>query len=454
MCIRDSHLLDLINDILDLSKIESGMLELTFERIELSDVCQATLQLTRGMAHEKGHQVRFSMSPPALTLRGDTRRLKQMLVNLLSNAIKFTPAGRELGLDVLADPAAETVSLTVWDKGIGIAPADLDRLFLPFVQLESNLARQYEGSGLGLPLVQSMAELHGGSVHVESQLGEGSRFTIVLPWRPSDPDLAEHANGDARSLKTALIVGDNAIDVRRLTQFLSVLGLEAIIQPLGQSIVEHAAREAPAVLLLALNESDALGVEVLTALRQDERTRSIPVVIYTATENRAQALAQGAAGYLAKPVLYVDLRDELDRLAICAAQSRRQALPRDDIPRIMLVDDNEVIIDMLTTFLDGQGYDVTAVRSGMEFLEVAPDLHPDVILMDIQMPVMNGLEATRRIRAHADPALARVPIIALTALAMTGDRERCLAAGANDYLSKPVALADLTALLRKYLQRP
>ena len=316
------------------------------------------------------------------------------------------------------------------------------------------VTRQYEGSGLGLPLVQSMAELHGGSVHVESQLGEGSRFTIVLPWRPSDPDLAEHANGDARSLKTALIVGDNAIDVRRLTQFLSVLGLEAIIQPLGQSIVEHAAREAPAVLLLALNESDALGVEVLTALRQDERTRSIPVVIYTATENRAQALAQGAAGYLAKPVLYVDLRDELDRLAICAAQSRRQALPRDDIPRIMLVDDNEVIIDMLTTFLDGQGYDVTAVRSGMEFLEVAPDLHPDVILMDIQMPVMNGLEATRRIRAHADPALARVPIIALTALAMTGDRERCLAAGANDYLSKPVALADLTALLRKYLQRP
>lgn len=137
------------------------------------------------------------MTPAALTVRGDARRLKQMLVNLLSNAIKFTPAGSMVGLEVQANPPAESVSLTVWDKGIGIAQADLARLFQPFVQLESSLARQYEGSGLGLSLVRSMAELHGGSIHVESEIGEGSRFTIVLPWIDRETELVHLATSDA-----------------------------------------------------------------------------------------------------------------------------------------------------------------------------------------------------------------------------------------------------------------
>ncbi len=339
------HLLALINDILDLSKIEAGMLDLNIEPVSLSTVCQAALQLTKGMANKKQHQVSFVMTPPVIVTRGDARRLKQMLVNLLSNAIKFTPSGGALGVEVRASEAEQVVRLTVWDTGIGIAPEDLERLFQPFVQLESGLARQYEGTGLGLSLVQRMAEMHGGCVQVESALGAGSRFTVLLPWSPQAARPAPPAAGAVASLKS------------ELTKSLS-------------------AQETP------------------------------------------------------------------------AAKSERHA----SNPHVLIVDDTEAIIETLTTFLQPQGFNVTAVRSGIELLKVAPEARPDIILMDIQMPVMDGVEAIRRIRAHFDPLIVRTPIIALTALVMPGDRERCLAAGADEYLSKPVKLTTLVDIIRKFVR--
>lgn len=179
------HLLDLINDILDLSKIEAGKFDLHPETCDAAAICQASLQLTKGLAHLKRQIVDFHIDPETIELKADPRRLKQMIVNLLGNAIKFTPEEGSLGLEVIGDRASRTVEFRVWDKGIGIASEDMGKLFKPFSQINGGLARQYTGTGLGLSLVKRMAELHGGDVKVESEPGKGSRFSLVLPWEPT-----------------------------------------------------------------------------------------------------------------------------------------------------------------------------------------------------------------------------------------------------------------------------
>ncbi len=332
------HLLELINDILDLSKIEAGKFEVHLEQCSLTDVCRASLQLAKGMAQQKHQEVSFSMNPDSIYLYADARRLKQMLVNLLSNAVKFTPDGGSIGLEILGNASEQRLRLTVWDTGIGIKVEDMKNLFKPFVQLDSSLSRQYSGTGLGLSLVQRMAELQGGSVEVESALGQGSQFTIILPWPNQDEQSAETSSGKATD--------------------------EGPSQPTPAK--ETGQGESPALILVA--------------------------------------------------------------------------------------DDNEDILGLLSDFLEVEHFKVVKTRSGIELLERAPEIHPDILLVDIQMPGMDGLETIHRIRAHPDAQVAAVPIIALTALAMPGDRERCLAAGASDYLSKPLQLEKLITVIREILR--
>jgi CheY-like chemotaxis protein/anti-sigma regulatory factor (Ser/Thr protein kinase) len=254
-----------------------------------------------------------------------------MLVNLLSNAVKFTPSGGKVSLEVELRPELSAVHFIVRDTGIGISVADLERLFQPFTQLDSRLNRQHEGAGLGLALVQCLVTLHGGSITVESEVGQGSSFTIALPYRPVAPAAA-------------------------------ITGVQAQPAPVASPRLGPA--PAPA--------------------------------------------------------------------------------------RILLAEDNEVNLEVVYDYLRGMGYQVVIARTGREAIEQAVAIRPDVILMDIQMPEMDGLEAIRRLRAW--PGFAATPIIALTALAMAGDRERCLAAGASEYLSKPVSLRGLDELLQRLLQ--
>jgi signal transduction histidine kinase/CheY-like chemotaxis protein len=325
------HLLALINDILDVSKIEAGKLELEVGPVSVVSVCQASLRLIKQAAHKKQLRVSSTFDRAVTTLEADGRRLKQILVNLLSNAVKFTPEGGTIGLEVVSDDECQVVHFAVWDTGIGISEEDMGRLFQPFVQLDSSLSRQYTGTGLGLSLVYRLTEMHGGSVSVESEVGQGSRFTVSLPWHPADARL-------------------RTIDRRPRT---------ADEGPLTVS------QQPPAIVLLA--------------------------------------------------------------------------------------EDNEESINTLTDYLGAKGYRVVVARDGAEAIERARKERPDMILMDIQMPGMDGLEATRRLRADAD--LGTIPIIALTALAMPGDRERCLAAGVNEYLSKPVSLKGLVKAMEARLSR-
>ncbi|GIV75024.1 ATP-binding protein [Caldilinea sp.] len=326
------HLLDLINDILDLSKIEAGQFKLNIAPCSVDEICMAALHMTKGMAQQKNQMVSFTIHPTAIEIEADARRLKQMLVNLLSNAIKFTPEGGQLGLDVQADASEGVVRFHVWDKGIGIAEEDFPRLFQPFTQLDGRLARQHAGTGLGLSLVRRMAELHGGSITLTSVVGEGSRFTLSLPWRPAVP---------------------------RPEPFQTI--------------------EAGASLPLSLR-----------------------------THPQAQRLI-----------------------------------------KVLMVDDNLAMMEMYVDYLRQSGCDVAIAKDGVTALQKVAQFQPDVILMDIQMPGMDGLEVIRRIRSLRDPDLSQTPIVALTALAMPGDRERCLDAGANEYVAKPVSLARLKEIVER-----
>ena len=324
------HLLALINDLLDLAKVESGHLDLTIETHRVTVICEASLLFVREIAIRKQIQVSFVCHNTTSVMDTDARRLKQMLVNLLGNAVKFTPAGGQVRLEVVIHVEREQITFVVADTGIGIAAEDLERLFQPFTQIDNGLTRQHEGTGLGLALVRRLASLMGGNVRIESAgPGQGSVVTLTLPWH------------------------------------------------------SPAAPEQPPTRIEPASDSH-------------ERTAEHAV--------------------------------------------------------ILLAEDNETTISAISEYLSAHGYEVVVARTGEEAIMRAIETQPDLIVMDIQMPVMDGLAATRQLRAL--PAFATPPIIALTALAMPGDRERSLEAGVNAYLSKPVSLRTLLATIQTMLTSP
>jgi PAS domain S-box-containing protein len=323
-----SHLLELINDILDLSKIQAGKLEFFPQPISVEEICKASLAFVKAQAVKKSIDVSYENEASISRIYADPRRLKQILVNLLINAVKFTPENGQVSLQVHTDLEQELVQFSVIDTGIGIAPEDLQKLFQPFVQVQSSLNRQYEGTGLGLALIQKLTDLHGGSVQVESEVGKGSRFTINLAYKQDEISKLETPQTSA--------------------------GL-----PIG---------------------------------KQSSKAK-------VASE---RVVARGL---------------------------------------ILLAEDSMANILTIGDYLESHGYEVIIAHDGLEAIQKADAINPDIILMDIQMPVINGLDAIARLRGN--PRFTSTPIIALTALAMPGDRERCLLAGASEYMSKPVSLKSL-----------
>jgi CheY-like chemotaxis protein len=470
------HLLSLINDILDLSKIEAGKLELQIESVSVQGICETGLQFVKEMAHKKQLHLTFEGNDQPLRIEADPRRLKQILINLLNNAVKFTPDGGEVRLQLIADERQNLIRFVVQDSGIGISAENMKKLFKPFIQLDAGLARQHEGTGLGLALVGRLVELHGGSVQVESEgiPGLGSRFTVSLPWQHL-PEATGQADIEAvlANLEQALhrlsprgdqvvkslVVEDSPTAAEQIDRYLKELGIQVVAHSPGEQAVENALLTTPDLIILDLLMPGQSGWEVLTQIKADPRIRSIPVIIISVVDEPARGLAAGALEYLVKPITREHFRQALARVVAtlegigptgaAAVTFEPPALPEPEGPLILLAEDNEINIQIIGEYLQDLGYRVVVARNGSEALERAWEWAPDLILMDIQMPVLDGFTATQRLRAMSE--FAATPIIALTALAMPGDRERCLTAGVNEYLSKPIRLKDLMQIIKQLL---
>jgi CheY-like chemotaxis protein len=378
-----------------------------------------------------------------------------MLVNLLSNAVKFTPEDGRIGLEVRGDPGQGVAHFTVWDTGIGIAPEHARQLFRPFIQVDSGLARQYGGSGLGLSLVYRMAEMHGGGVSMSSVPGQGSRFTISLRWEgPGEPGgTGPLQPAHVPNLQRALVIEDSPTAADQLGRYLSELGAQVTVVPAGEPALSKAVEIHPEVILLDILLPGLSGWEVLEQLKADGRTRAIPVIVVSVVDEQARGLALGAADYAIKPITRSRLHEALWKALTPSAGTRAGTAESSSAgrPAILIAEDNPANQATYADYLSIKGYRVVLSANGAEAIERAREVRPDLILMDIQMPGMDGLEATRRLRA--DAGLCSTPIIALTALAMPGDRERCLAAGVDAYLTKPVSLKLLAQFIEMHLHR-
>ncbi|GAB4367224.1 MAG: hypothetical protein Kow00121_05300 [Elainellaceae cyanobacterium] len=453
------HLLELINDILDLSKVESGKMELDVKPVLVNELCESSLSFVKQQAHHKRIKLDCRIDPDLTEIEVDERRIRQVLVNLLSNAVKFTPDGGSVQLRARADSFRETIEISITDTGIGIAPENIGKLFQPFVQLDSTLSRKYAGTGLGLALVRRIAELHGGSVTLESQEGKGSRFTVTLPWTAVHPSEAvaepEVAQLQKLDLQQVLIVEDSQAAANQVARYLTELGAKTIVHPCGSGAVQIALQSQPDVIILDILLPDRTGWEVLAELKANPATQAIPVIMISVVDEQSRSLAMGADAHLLKPFTRQQLQQTLSRVIITAEPSQHQTAliftpdQPPQLPLILLAEDNEANVATLNSYLQARGLRVLLARNGLEAVHMARQHKPNLILMDIQMPEMDGLEAIQRIRT--EPDLQAVPIIALTALAMPGDRERCLGVGATDYLTKPVSLKQLLHLLTHHI---
>ena len=464
-------LLDLLNDILDLSKIESGRLELDSVEFDLAKLVGDTLRTLAARAAEKGFELacRFSSAVPQSVV-GDPARLRQVLTNLAGNAIKFTEKGEVV---VSVDPEWQTateVSLqfSVSDTGIGIPSDRLDRIFEAFRQGDSSITRRYGGTGLGLAISSRLVQLMDGKIWVRSQEGQGSTFHFTarfgLPAAASEDLTATELE---LAGKSALVVDDNATNRRILQDTLKTWGIHPTLAESASAAIEALEnREAEehsfdfVVLDALMPEMD--GFALLERLRLQRGLR-LPTVLMLSSANRTGDLARcrqlGVTVHLTKPVAPADLRQ-----AIIAAlgQTPRPVvdpvrLEPVDLPettlKVLVADDNDANRVLASRVLAERGHQITAARGGQEVLDELDRQAFDVVVLDVQMPVMDGFATTTAIREKERTTRLHLPIVAMTAYAMKGDRERCLEAGMDAYLAKPIRARELWSLVEG-LARP
>ena len=494
--IRNSgdSLLTIINDILDFSKIESGKLELEHQPFDIRTCVEDSLDLLTPHAAEKqvdlGYQIDDDVPP---TVIGDVTRLRQVLVNLLGNAIKFTLRG-DVTIQVRLEnrsrpPAAGPVEscpimlhFSVRDTGIGIPSDKMDRLFKSFSQVDASTTRQYGGTGLGLAISKSLAELMGGRMWVESTVGKGSTFHFTIQAQPTPGAAQASFQGAQPQLAGVrlLIVDDNPTNRRLLTVQARKWGMLPRDVESGKQALQLIRQNEPfdlAILDMQMPEMD--GVRLAGEIRRLRGADTPPLILLTSVGNApelAECSDSPVAACLAKPIKQNQLHDVLFQVLGGPKRTARKAVPANKLDptlaqrlplRLLLADDNVVNQKVALRLFEQMGYRIDIAADGLEAVEAWERQHYDIVFMDVQMPEMDGLEATRRIRqrekelAHGPNPKPPATIIAMTASAMTGDREKCLQAGMNDYLSKPVrpeavqaALQSWGPIARKTSRRP
>ncbi len=448
-------LLTIINDILDFSKIESGQLELEQAPFSLRDCVEGSLDLVAAQAAQKGLDLAYRLGPEAPpVLVGDASRLRQVLVNLLSNAVKFTAVGEVLVTVTAAPaPADGPVPLTfaVRDTGIGIPADRMDRLFRSFSQVDASTTRTYGGTGLGLAISRRLAEAMGGTLTVESTEGVGTTFTlrVAVPRGEQTEDRLRIAPAALRG-RRALVVDDNDTNREILRAQLEGWGMTVHDEGSPVRAAEHWRSGATYdVALLDMHMPEMDGVQLARALRDTPTGADVPLLMLTSLGWRPGGSAELGLVHLIKPVKAAALRTALAKALGESAVAEPAPAPSDALPRlrVLLAEDNAVNQKVAVLVLERLGQRPDVVGNGAEAVQALRERDYDLVLMDVQMPVMDGLEATRRLRAEL-PADRQPRVVAMTANALREDRDACLAAGMDDHLGKPVRPDALAAVLR------
>lgn len=467
-------LLTLINDILDYSKIESGKLDLDIYDFDMNELCDDLADVVAVRAHEKHLEFHILVDPKIPhRLRGDGSRLRQILLNLASNAIKFTAKG-EVALEVMFDETAPAatgsplppVRFEIRDTGIGIPQDRIRLLFQPFSQLDSSTTRRYGGTGLGLAISRRLAELMGGAIVVRSKEGEGSTFTLSLPLQPAQQAAPPEQNMHWPSPLTVLAVDDNATNRRVLKHLLSVTncryeaaanGREAFLKL--QECRDDGIRFNAIIMDMEMPGMD--GAELSRLIREEPEYHQVPIILVTSRwhQNRQELMRQhGFAAVLTKPVRRTHFLETLQAVL----SGKGMVLPppppithAETMPtkagRILLAEDNKTNQKVARAMLERMGFTVDIVENGRDVLATVRTASYDLILMDVEMPIMDGIEATQLLRSAAGP-VRDIPIVAMTAHALKGFQDRCLQAGMNAYLAKPINPRELASTIAHFVK--
>lgn len=431
------HLLSLINDILDLSKVEAGMMALELEPVDLNNLLLNSLSIVKEKAATQGIRLELTANDDLGMSQLDVRKTKQIVYNLLSNAVKFSPRGGSVTLSarrvsrgaVGTLPGAwpvhsfplvngedqEFLEIVVADSGIGISKQDMTKLFQAFSQIDSSLARQFEGTGLGLAMVKQLAELHGGTVAVSSAEGEGARFATWLPLRTtSQLGVAESDAGDVALLggaaeRIALVVEDDDLAADLLRLLLEAEGFTIVRATSAEAALELAPQYTLSLITLDIRLPGMDGWEFLMHIRESDALARVPVVVISGVDEGKMGLVGGAAAVLQKPVSRSQLKASLASLGLQEV--------KDYVRTVLVVDDDPKAVEVIAAFLPAPAYAVVRAYGGQEAIALAQRLRPDLILLDLMMPEVNGFDVAEALQRNT--ATARIPILVITAKQIT-----------------------------------
>src|SRR5882762_4017859 len=470
-------LLTVINDILDFSKIEAGRVDLEAIDFNLRDCLEMSLKTLAVRADEKGLELLCEVAPEVPeVVRGDSGRLRQVIINLAGNAIKFTDRG-EVGLKVQVEATNEydcKLRFTVADSGIGIPKEKLQSIFDPFSQADTSTTRKYGGTGLGLTISSRLVGMMGGKIWVESELGRGSQFHFTARFGIADTKVIEvGAIAPPEILRgvSVLVVDDNRTNRRILEGMLKrwemkVTCVEGGDEALAQLCAALESGKPYGLVLTDMHMPGMDGFALVERIRRRPELSTATIMMLTSAGHRGDAARcqeLGVSAYLLKPIRQSELREAVAR--VLGAKEQKGAIPlitryslqdaREPTGslRVLVAEDNLVNQRLVTRLLEKRGHFVVVAGNGREALVALKKESFDLVLMDVQMPVMDGFEATAAIRKREGGKGIRVPVVALTAHAMKGDREKCLAGGMDGYLTKPIRPQQLDELLEKYLAR-
>ena len=464
-----NHLLSLINDVLDMSRIESGKIHLEEVEVNLSDVLHDLKTIVSGQIYAK--QLELYMDATDVTdedVYCDKTRLNQILLNLLSNAVKFTPAGGTVSVRVrqLAGKVhgCGQYEFRIKDNGIGMSPEFAKKIFEPFERERTSTVSRIQGTGLGMAITKNIVDMMGGTIEVQTAQGKGSEFIICLPMRTQDEHRPVEKITELEGLK-ALVVDDDFNTCDSVTKMLVKVGMRAEWTLSGKEAVLRARQSIEMsdvyhAYIIDWRLPDMNGIEVTRQIRSlHDDTPIIILTAYDWSDIEVEAKAAGVTAFCSKPMFMSDLRETLmSALGQKLTDVSQELLPEEDADfkdrHILLVEDNELNREIAQEILREYGFRVDTAENGAVAVEKVRTAAPgsyDLVLMDVQMPVMDGYTATRQIRALEDPALAGIPILAMTANAFDEDRRNAMESGMNGFLSKPIVIGDLVQELHKIL---